>query len=101
MRGKSMMQNFEEHLLGYSRVKGDDDLVPKKSSALQSLRFRLGLENEPGSGNRLESQEDALGDLSHRDWAIRVEAIRMLAASGKQEFVNPLTALLQDENRAV
>jgi HEAT repeat protein len=101
MRGKSMMQNFEEHLLGSDRVKGDDDSALNMSSALQSLRFRLGLEHTPSLGNRLESQEDALQNLYHRDWTIRVEAIRILATSGKQEFVKLLAALFQDENVAV
>ena len=94
-----MMQNFEEHLLG--RSQGEDDLTSEMSSTLQSLRFRLGLENSSGLGNRLESQEDALQNLSHRDWTIRVEAIRILGASGKHEFVKPLTVLLQDRDMAV
>src|SRR5260370_11446679 len=101
MRGNSMMQNFKGRKLGGDRVKGDDDLPINTSSALQSLRLRLGLEGSPSLGNRLESQEDAQQNLSHRDWTIRVGAIRILAASGKQEFVKPLTALLLDENVAV
>jgi hypothetical protein len=96
-----MMHNSEEYLLDSGRMKGDEDSSPDLSSALQFLRIRLGLENFSGLDDQPESQENALRNLSHLDWTIRIGAVRMLAASGKLEFVEPLMGLLQDENVAV